>query len=82
MKTATPKLFEKALAELGLKTLGLDRAHLLIDSAKEAGDIDRVTACRMKRNLRELEADKAVTDSSLLIEELDDKVRGIARYAR
>ncbi len=82
MNGMTPKGFKDTLAALGLQALGLDRAETIIRDGLASGALDRLKASRMRADLRELAKDSRVTTTEALTDEIDSKVRAIARFAR
>jgi hypothetical protein len=82
MDGMTPKSFERTLAALGLQALGLDRAQEIIRDGLVSGALDRVKASRMRALFRELARDERITNTEPLTEEVDEKVRAVARFAR
>lgn len=82
MEKMTPKKYERTLAALGLAALGLDRAESIVRSGVQAGQVDKLTASRIRARLRELNADRTVTIGDALTEEVDAQVRGVMRFAR
>ncbi len=82
MNGMTPKNLERTLAALGLQSLGLDRAESIIRDGLASGELDRVKASRMRALFRELARDERITNTEPLTEEVDEKVRSVARFAR
>ncbi|MFZ2635663.1 MAG: hypothetical protein WAX33_04925 [Rectinemataceae bacterium] len=82
MDSITPKQWERMLAVLGLQSLGLDRTEAIIREAQQVGDIDRVTAHRIRGLVRELQRDTRVSSTEENTAELDGKVRTIMQTAR
>jgi hypothetical protein len=82
MDGITPRRFKATLAALGLQSLGLDRAQEIIRDGLASGGLDRMTASRIREDLRELSRDEWITNTEPLTEEVDTKVRAVARFAR
>jgi hypothetical protein len=82
MSGMTPKRFKETLAALGLQSLGLDRAESIIRDGLASGTLDRMAAYRIRADLRELARDERITSTEPLTEEIDEKVRAFARFAR
>jgi hypothetical protein len=82
MDGLTTKRLERSLAALGLQTLGLDRLAAIIRDGQASGALDRTTATRMRQLARELGQDGKLTDTEPLTQEIDEKVRAVARFAR
>ena len=78
----TPKGFTATLAALGLQALGLDRADAILRQGLASGELSRVTASRIRADLREMAKDGRITSTAPLTDELDGKVRAIVRSAR
>lgn len=82
MNGMTPKSFERTLAALGLQALGLDGAERIIRDGLASGALDRVKASRMRALSRELARAERITNTEPLTEEVNEKVRAVARFAR
>lgn len=82
MSGMTPKKFERTLAAVGLSSLGLDRANEIIRGGVQTGDIDKVSASRIRALLKHIYQEDRITDTEPLTAELDSKVRAVAMFAR
>jgi hypothetical protein len=78
----TPKIFERSFAAMGLNDLGMDRAESIIREGQKKGEINRITASRMRVAIRELEKDSRISTVEPNTAELDSKVRDIIESAR
>jgi hypothetical protein len=78
----TPKIYERGLATIGLNNLGADRTYSIIREGQKKGEINRITASRMRAFIRELEMDTRVSTVEANTVELDNKVRSIIELAR
>lgn len=82
MDGITTKQVARTLATIGLQSMGLDRMEAIIREAQQSGGIDRVTACRIRVLVRELQKDTRISSTEENTAELDDKVRTIMQTAR
>jgi hypothetical protein len=70
----TPKLWKETLASIGLQNLGYDKAEQIVHELLQKGIIDRSSASRMRKLNRDLSSDLVFTNSTSLVQELDEKV--------
>jgi len=81
MDGMTPSRFKETLAALGLQSIGLDRAEIIIRDGQASGALNRRNASRIRRDLRELARNERITDTEPLTAEIDEKVRVVVRAA-
>jgi hypothetical protein len=77
------KTFDRLVYAKGLEALGgTERVLQMIETARKAGQLDKMQTYRLKTKARELSRLESVTTESEALQELDTKIKQVTTYCR